>query len=99
MTVRLPIGGFILPQPMLGLGGLPASPIDAASLIVLASRPTDVSGALPSIGALPPEPPVPTPEPPVPVPAPPAPLVALFVPLLPAVFCPAAPDVVCPLVA
>ena len=72
MIVRLPMGGFILPQPALGLGGRAASLM--ASIALFASRPTEVS-ALASIGfELPPDPALPPPESPVPPPDPRAPL-------------------------
>jgi hypothetical protein len=89
------MGGFAvaLLQPALGFGGRLASPIIMTSLMPLASRPVDVSGALASI-ALPPEPPVPPPTPPVPA-DPPAPL---LVPPLPDVVGPVVSDVVGPLV-
>jgi hypothetical protein len=87
MIVRLPMGGFILPQPALGFGGRPASPRTTASLIALASVGAEASGALESIEADP-EPPIRLPELPVPLPDPP----------LPDLSCPEPPDVVCPLV-
>src|SRR5260221_465145 len=87
--VRLPIAGAILPQPTLGFGGRPLSPMTmGASLAVLPSL-GPVSGALASIVDVPPEPPVAPPEPPVLLPEPDC-------PPLPDVGCPALPDVVGP---
>src|SRR5260370_8226942 len=90
MIVRLPMGGFILPQPTLGFGGRPASPKTAASFVGLASPGPEVSGALESIeaGVLP-EPPVRPPELPVPLPE-------AGCPPLPDLDCPVPPDLGCP---
>jgi hypothetical protein len=85
MIVRLPIGGFILPQPALGFIGRPP-----ASIVALESSTTDVSAALASIGAAePPVPPVLSLEPALP----PEPLVTLEVPPLPGVIFPPVPFV------
>ncbi len=79
----------MLPQPVLGFGGRPPSPMTTgASLAVLPSRGTEVSGMLASDVDVPPEPPVAPPEPPV--------VLEPDCPPLPDVACPALPDVVGP---